>query len=681
MLRSSGASIASASCPPYPTPMNDDIQKAFHEAVRNNDVETARRMIAAGADVNAAYDEYENRSLLDACYQGNLDCVKMLVEAGADVNLPDSCGCVPLIRAIVSIHNTDDIIPYLIMSGADVNWVTGEFGTPLQAAVYENDKEFVKLLLRAGANPNIAMNNEDVPLVLATNHESYDIVTMLLRAGANPNIADKELGTALSIARKRKDYRTMEELLKFGAQFENQDNYYSEEILNNINDHPLFCSMKDNSHTLRTDDAAVILYAKHACSYLLRKALETGANPNSADATGKSALVWALEHPRHPQGCAIRLIQHGATFAPELLIYAVRNRMRELVAALLKARADVNVQDERGNSALHYATRKNATFLVQDLIAAGADIEVRNNANVTPLLEAVQSRSLESGSILLEAGANPYTQGGKHNMNAHELGERHQCRISDKKLFKLPWNQIAKENLVPFRFYCAARAGNSEKVRKLVEEGYDINAYDSEGYTALHMSVEYEDSITPLISNGANMYAETKDSTGDSPAPAPAIAASFSLRTNFVKFLDYGYDVNHIDSEGMTLLMHCALWDWEWGARTLLERGADSSIRDKAGQTALFYVCGLPYVCYDEIIDTLLEYGADINATDNDGNTALLRIANEEIEGDRTHLALIGRGIDVNIRNNAGETALSIARKHGHEYLIRELLAAGATDN
>ena len=70
--------------------MNPEIQKAFHEAVSHNDIETARRMIVAGADVNAPYDEYENRSFLDACYRGNLAMVKMLVEAGADVNLPNS---------------------------------------------------------------------------------------------------------------------------------------------------------------------------------------------------------------------------------------------------------------------------------------------------------------------------------------------------------------------------------------------------------------------------------------------------------------------------------------------------------------------------------------------------------------------------------------------------------------
>lgn len=762
--------------------MNPDIQKAFHEAVSKNDVETARRMIAAGADVNAPYDEYANRSFLDACYRGNLELVKMLVEAGANVNLPDVCGTVPLVRAIVSIHDTDEVIKYLIASGADVSGRDGSMSLPLHVAVSENDIKIAAQLLEVGANPDIEDDegknalfgavengNERMLLLLLNhganvNHEAddgntplslscikgnvglcklliehgakcdggdsilgnsilmdailggnpdcvklilkqgvdvnvendecdtalsmaifynmdLDIVEQILNAGADPNVVLSWGRTPLSLAVRDEDYNVMELLLRRDAVFNTESEYYEDFVLSHANGLLLYKSLVRKGFALRKDDDAIILYVKNACSYMLQKALEAGANPNATDSAGKSALAWALEHPRHPQGCAARLIQHGATFAPELLIYAIRNRMRELVAALLKAGADANVQDERGNTALHYATRKNAAFLVRDLIAAGADIEVRNNANLTPLLVAVQSRSLESGSILLDAGANPYTKGGKHNMNAHELGERHQCRLRDKKLLKLPWNQTAQKNLVPYRFFCAALAGNSEKVRKLVDEGYDINAYDSEGYTALHMCVEYEDSITPLISNGANMYAETKDSTADSPAPAPAIAASFSLRENFVKFLDYGYDVNHIDSEGLTLLMHCARWDWEWGVRTLLERGADPSIRDKDGETALFYVCGLPYVCYDEIIDALLEYGADINATDNDGNTALLRIAHEEIEGDRTHLVLIWRGIDVNHRNNAGETALSIARRHGHKRLIRELLEAGAIDD
>jgi ankyrin repeat protein len=54
--------------------------------------------------------------------------------------------------------------------------------------------------------------------------------------------------------------------------------------------------------------------------------------------------------------------------------------MRELTAALLRAGADINVQDERGNTALHYAARKNTEFFIQDLITAGADMEIRNKA-------------------------------------------------------------------------------------------------------------------------------------------------------------------------------------------------------------------------------------------------------------------------------------------------------------
>lgn len=762
--------------------MNPDIQKAFHEAVKKNDVETARRMIAAGADINAPYDEYENRSFLDACYSGNLDLVKMLAEAGADVNLPDSCGTVPLVRAIVSWHDTDAVLNYLIERGADVNGKDRSMSLPLHVAVSENDIKIAALLLTAGAIPNVEddegknalfeavengnekmlrlllahgadVNHVDddgntplslscikgnenlcklllergancdskdyilgntvlmeaveggnpncVKLILSqgvdVNEEncefdtalsltvfygmSLDIIEQLLDAGADPNAELAWSKTPLSLAVRERNFNAVRLLLRRGACFNTPSEYYDDSVLNHADDHLLYKSMISKGYSIRTDDEAVILYAKHACSYLLRKSLESGANPNAVDAAGKSALTWALEHPRHPQGCAVRLIRHGAKFNSQLIIYAVRKRMRELLHTLIEAGADVNVTDGRGNSALHYAIRSNRAYLVRDLIKAGAELDMKNANNYTPLLLAICHRCYASANLLLELGANKRICGGKHNEDAYRTSERYQCSLCGNKLKRQPWDTTAKANLVPYRFYLAALAGDSEKIKNLVDEGYDINAYDNFGYTALHRCVEYERGIDELISNGADMYAETMECTGDTPAPASAIAAAFSQFDNFLKFLECGYDVNHIDSQGMTLLMHCAANDWEAGARALLKRGADPSIRDISGRTALFYVCSFHDVCYSEIIDILLEYGADINSTDNEGNTALLRIADKEVEGDRTHLDLIARGIDVNIRNNAGETALSIARKHGHSYLISELLAAGAIDN
>ena len=99
--------------------------------------------------------------------------------------------------------------------------------------------------------------------------------------------------------------------------------------------------------------------------------------------------------------------------------------------------------------------------------------------------------------------------------------------------------------------------------------------------------------------------------------------------------LDCGYDVNHKNSRGITLLMLCSVICWSSGVQSLLEYGAYPSIKDQAGQTALFYATCYNNVCYDEIIDYLIEYGANINEVDSDGNTALLQIAHEEIEGDR----------------------------------------------
>lgn len=233
-------------------------------------------------------------------------------------------------------------------------------------------------------------------------------------------------------------------------------------------------------------------------------------------------------------------------------------------------------------------------------------------------------------------------------------------------------------------FHEAVKKNDVETARRMIAAGADVNAaYDEHGYRALMHACDRgcPDMIKMLLTAGADMYIETYASKWDPPYTAAMIVADDEDWARLKMLLDCGYDVNHKNSRGITLLMLCSGICWSSGVQSLLEYGAYPSIKDLAGQTALFYATCYNNVCYDEIIDYLIEYGANINEVDSDGNTALLQIAHEEIEGDRTHLALIARGIDVNIRNNTGETALSIARKHGHEYLIRELLAAGATDN
>ncbi|MBR5879374.1 MAG: ankyrin repeat domain-containing protein, partial [Akkermansia sp.] len=61
-----------------------------------------------------------------------------------------------------------------------------------------------------------------------------------------------------------------------------------------------------------------------------------------------------------------------------------RSSEREMVAALLKHGADINAQDEDGDTVLHDAVIANEPEIVQMLLEAGADVSIRNEEGQTP---------------------------------------------------------------------------------------------------------------------------------------------------------------------------------------------------------------------------------------------------------------------------------------------------------
>lgn len=95
-------------------------------ATNKNHVEVVKRLIEAGADLDA--DTAGVTALIMASGNGNLEIVKLLVEAGSDVNIRSHIGDIPGDNEKIQIYISalseakreghDDIVDFLIKHGA-----------------------------------------------------------------------------------------------------------------------------------------------------------------------------------------------------------------------------------------------------------------------------------------------------------------------------------------------------------------------------------------------------------------------------------------------------------------------------------------------------------------------------------------------------------------------------------
>ena len=188
---------------------HNDGNCALSYAASNGDMEIVRLLIPAGADVNIYMPN--DKSLFMYCFEkANFNIAQLLAKSGAGAadadflsNYQESCH--PQLIAAMNNNNTDLVKSLLILNKVEPDLINHA----LSYAIQKGNLECTKLIVQAGADvssPIFGNEKGETPLIVAVNRQHLAITKYLIENtenAANVNQQDKYGCNALYHAAKR----------------------------------------------------------------------------------------------------------------------------------------------------------------------------------------------------------------------------------------------------------------------------------------------------------------------------------------------------------------------------------------------------------------------------------------------------------------------------------------------
>lgn len=393
------------------------------EAAKRQDAQQVRALLTSRVAVNVRSDD-GSTALLWAAHWNDLDTAERLVRAGADPNAANDLRMTPLVQACT--NGNAALVGLLVNAGANPNTAVATGETPLMTCARSGSVAAVRLLLARGADVNASEPNQrQTAMMWAAAERHAEVVRTLIEARADL-AAQTTLGfTALHFAARAGDVTTTRVLLDAGVDV----NIHGRRDTTPSRGAGVGGTGITTRGSAFSGATALLVATVRAHVPLALFLLDRGADPN-IDEAGFAPLHWAAGTWENGLANPVYGFVDPIGGIPD------RQAKLQLVAALLAHGANTNLQmtvrpptfngtgtggynDSLGATPFIVAANASDVEVMRMLLAAGANPHLLTNTKSNAILAATglnrgigeiidnEDRALDAVRFLLEVGVDP----------------------------------------------------------------------------------------------------------------------------------------------------------------------------------------------------------------------------------------------------------------------------------